>query len=412
MGSNQQRYDLIAVVFFFLLAMILEYREAFSLIEDETLSYRQILRTHYGDDFLTSPSEDVVIVFTDEAFYAEYDKYPLRRTDLSTLVLSLKEMGASVIAIDMLFDFNSAYGEDPTLADALEEAGNVLMVSQAEIEDGEYLALNTAIDRFSDVTNNGYSNISPNSAISESIVRLRIHEEMVNLFDAWPFAVEAVSMFLGEEPELAGGVLRIGPETEVQLDQFDEMYIDYPLLPGVTGGTAQLHEIIGISASDLLFVDDEEELEDLASLVKGKIALISEVAEVAHDEFESPVGNVYGVEVIANSISTILNNGPLKAASLVVELLLGFLLLAVFVGTRLIQAPFRRNSISIAVLLAYVVFTTYIYVSAGLVVSMSYLLMASIFSLIAINIRFYISEMGQKAMIRDMFGQYPLTQSG
>ncbi len=406
MGSNQQRYDLIAVVFFFLLAMILEYREAFSLIEDETLSYRQILRTHYGDDFLTSPSEDVVIVFTDEAFYAEYDKYPLRRTDLSTLVLSLKEMGASVIAIDMLLDFNSAYGEDPTLADALEEAGNVLMVSQAEIEDGEYLALNTAIDRFSDVTNNGYSNISPNSAISESIVRLRIHEEMVNLFDAWPFAVEAVSMFLGEEPELAGGVLRIGPETEVQLDQFDEMYIDYPLLPGVTGGTAQLHEIIGISASDLLFVDDEEELEDLAFLVKGKIALIGEVAEVAHDEFETPVGNVYGVEVIANSISTILNNGPLKAASLVVELLLGFLLLAVFVGTRLIQAPFRRNSISIAVLLAYVVFTTYIYVSAGLVVSMSYLLMASIFSLIAINIRFYISEMGQKAMIRDMFGQY------
>ena len=82
MGFKQQRYDLMAVVFFFLLAMILEYREAFSLVEDETLSYRQILRTHYnpvftGGDSLTRPSEDVVIVFTDEAFYAEYDKYPL-----------------------------------------------------------------------------------------------------------------------------------------------------------------------------------------------------------------------------------------------------------------------------------------------------------------------------------------------
>jgi adenylate cyclase len=406
MGSNQQRYDLIAVVFFFLLAMILEYREAFSLIEDETLSYRQILRTHYGDDFFTSPSEDVVIIFTDEDFYAEYDKYPLRRTDLSTIILRLHDMGAAVIAVDMLFDFNSAYGEDPTLEDALKEAGNVLMVSQAEIEEGEYRALNTAIDRFNDVTKNGYSNISPNSAISESIVRLRIHEEMVNLFDAWPFAVKAVSMYLEEEPELEDGVLTIGPETEVQLDQFDEMYIDYPLLPGASEGIAGLHEIIGISASDLLFIDDEEELEDLAYLIDGKIALIGEVAEVAHDEFETPVGNVYGVEVIANSISTILKNGPLKAASLGVELLLGFLLLAVFLGTRLIQAPFPRNSISIAVLLAYVVFTTYAYISVGLVVSMSYLLMASIFSLIAINIRFYISEMGQKAMIRDMFGQY------
>ena len=406
MGSNQQRYDLIAVVFFFVLAMFLEYREAFSLVEDETLSYRQILRTLYGDDFFTNPSEDVVIVFTDEEFYAEYDKYPLRRTDLSTIILRLKDMGASVVAIDMLLDFNSAYGEDPTLEDALEETGNVLLVSQAEIEEGEYLGLNTAIDRFNDLTNHGYSNIAPNSAISETIVRLRIHREMVNLFDAWPFAVKAVSMFREEEPELANGVLSIGPEIEVQLDQFDEMYIDYPLLPGVSGGIASLHEIIGISASDLLFIDDEEELEDLAYLVNGKIALIGEVAEVAHDQFGTPVGDVYGVEVIANSISTIIKNGPLKAASLGLELLVGFLLLAVFLCTRLIQAPLPRNSISIAVLVLYVLFTTYTYISIGLVFSISYLLIASVFALIVINTRFYISEMGQKTMIREMFGQY------
>ncbi|MBT6583470.1 MAG: adenylate/guanylate cyclase domain-containing protein [Gammaproteobacteria bacterium] len=404
--ANQLRYDLIGVVFFFLLAMLLEYREAFSLIEDETLSYRQILRTHYGDEFFTSPSEDVVIVFTDEEFYSEYDKYPLRRTDLSTIILRLQDMGASVVAIDMLLDFNSAYGEDPTLEDALSEAGNVLLVSQAEIEEGEYLGLNTAIDRFNDVTDQGYSNIASNSAISESIVRLRIHKEMVNLYDSWPFAVKAVSMSLDEEPELENGVLTIGPEIEVQLDQFDEMYIDYPLLPAVSDRVSSLHEIIGISASDLLFVDDEEELEDLAFLVRDKIAVIGEVAEVAHDQFETPVGNVFGVEVIANSISTIIKNGPLKAASLGTELLVGFLLLAVFLCTRMIQAPLPRNSISIAVLVLFVLFTTYTYISFGLVFSISYLFIASVFSIIVINMRFYISEMGQKTMIREMFGQY------
>ena len=406
MGPNQQRFDLVAVVFFFLLAMGLEYREAFSLVEDETLSYRQILRTHFGDGSLTSPSEDVVIVFTDEQFYAEYNAYPLRRTDLSTIILRLKNMGASVVAVDMLLDFNSAYGEDPTLAAALEEAGNVLMVSQAEIKGGQYLGLNTPIDRLKDVTNNGYSNIAPNSAISESIVRLRIHADMVNLFDAWPFAVEAVSMYLEEEPELENGVLSIGSEVEVQLDQFDEMYIDYPLLPSVSGGLASLHDVIGISASDLLFVDDEEELEDLAFLIDGKIALIGEVAEVAHDQFETPVGNIFGVEVIANSIATILRSGPLKAASLGLELLLGFLLLALFLCTRLIQAPLPRNSLSIAVMLLYVLLTFYTYISFGLVFSMSYLLIASVFSLLCINIRFYLAEMGQKTQIREMFGQY------
>jgi adenylate cyclase len=406
MGPNQQRFDLVAVVFFFLLAMGLEYREAFSLVEDETLSYRQILRTHFGDGSLTSPSEDVVIVFTDEQFYAEYNAYPLRRTDLSTIILRLKNMGASVVAVDMLLDFNSAYGEDPTLEAALAEAGNVLMVSQAEIKDGQYLGLNTPIDRLKDVTSNGYSNIAPNSAISESIVRLRIHADMVNLFDAWPFAVEAVSMYLEEEPELENGVLSIGSEVEVQLDQFDEMYIDYPLLPSVSGGLASLHDVIGISASDLLFVDDEEELEDLAFLIDGKIALIGEVAEVAHDQFETPVGNIFGVEVIANSIATILRSGPLKAASLGLELLLGFLLLALFLCTRLIQAPLPRNSLSIAVMLLYVLLTFYTYISFGLVFSMSYLLIASVFSLLCINIRFYLAEMGQKTQIREMFGQY------
>lgn len=406
MGANQKRYDLIAVVFFFLFAMMLEYREAFSLIEDETLSYRQILRTHFGDEYLSSPSEDVVIVYTDEAFYSEYDQYPLRRVDLSTIILRLKAMGARVIGVDMLLDFNSAYGEDPTLEDALVEAGNVLMVSQAEIEGDTYQGLNTSIDRFNDITENGYSNISPNSAISESIVRLRIHEEMVARFDSWPFAVKAVAMVLDEEPEMEDGVLTIGPEIEVQLDQFNELYIDYPLLPVLGSGTPRLHEVIGLSASDLLFVDDEEELEDLAYLVEGKIVLIGEVAEVAHDEFETPIGNVYGVEIIADTITTILRGGPLHAASLLVEISMALLLLVIFLGTRLVQNPMPRNLITIAVILAYILLNTTVYISFGLVISMSYLLMASFFSLVVINARFYISEMGQKARIRDMFGQY------
>ena len=106
---------------------------------------------------------------------------------------------------------------------------------------------------------------------------------MVAEYGEWPFAVEAVAMFLDEEPELSPGLLTVGPDVEVVLDQFSEMYIDFPLLPGSGTNTMRLHEVIGISASDLLFVDDEEELEELSFLVDGKIALIGEVAEVAHD---------------------------------------------------------------------------------------------------------------------------------
>ena len=404
MGTTGNRKDVIAIVVVFFLAVILEYLEAFSLIEDEMLSYRQILRTHYADPELTSPSEDILIVFTDEAFYEEYDKYPLRRVDLSTVIVRLKEMGAAVIGVDMLLDFNSAYGEDPTLEDSLRVAGNVLLVSQAEFKGNEFTGINTAIPRFDELTEPGYSNISPNSAISESIVRLHVYPEIGDQ-EGWPFAIKAVSMFVGAEPELAGDTLIIG-DIEVGLDQFSEIYLDYPMLPAGRDGTARLHEVVGMSVSDILFAEDEEELEDLAYLVDGKIVLIGEVAEVAHDEFETPVGNVFGVSIIATTISTILRGGPLQSASIWLEILVILILMGAFIATRSMQEPLKRNLVSLGVLIVYVAGTVLVYVYGGLILSLSYALLASVITIVVINARFYLNEMGQKALIRDAFGQY------
>jgi adenylate cyclase len=406
MGTTVKRNDIVAIALVFVFAIFLEHIEAFSLIEDESLSYRHILRTHFADDELTSPSEDILIVYTDEDFYADYDKFPLRRVDLSPVIVRLKDMGAAVIAVDMLLDFNSAYGEDPTLAMALEEAGNVLLVSQAEIEGDVFVKMNLAIPLFDSLTQSGYSNISSNSAISESIVRLRIYPEIAELEDGWPFAVKAVSMFMDADPEIDKNTLYIGDEVEVSLNQNNELYIDYPLLPPSGDKVSRLHEVVGISLSDILFVEDEEELEDLAFLVDGRIVLIGEVAEVAHDEFETPVGNVYGVSIIASTIATILRSGPLYAAPFAAEIFVMLVLIGVFLGTRSIQAPLRRNVISFGALGVYIIgaFLTYIY--AGLIFSMSYALLASLIVISMINIRFYLNEMGQKALIRDAFGQY------
>ena len=406
MGSNTNGRGVAVIVFVFFLAIIFEYLEAFSLVEDETLSYRQILRTHYGDSDLTSPSEDVVIVYTDEDFYEDYDKFPLRRVDLSTIIVRLKSMGAAVIGVDMLLDFNSAYGEDPTLADALKEAGNVLLVSQVEFRGEEFVGVNTAIQKFAELTEPGYSNISANSAISESIVRLHVYSEVANNGDMWPFAVKAVSMLLGGEPKMADGALEIGDDIVVDLDQFNEIYIDYPLLPSGPDGTARLHDVVGISASDILFASDEEELEDLAYLVDGKIVLIGEVAEVAHDEFETPVGNVYGVNIIAGTISTILRGGMLQPAPLWLELLVVLILMAVFIATQSMQEPLKRNLTTLGVLAIYIIVGVVAYIYFGLILSMSYVLLASLIALVVVNARFYLNEMGQKALIRDAFGQY------
>lgn len=406
MGSIKHRYDLISIVVVFLMAILLEYSEAFSLIEDETLSYRQILRTHFGDEYYTSPIEDVLIVYTDEEFYEEYGVFPLRRVDLSTIIVRLAEMGAAVIGVDMLLDFNSAYGEDPTLEDALKEAGNVVLVSQAQFEDDVFVGVNRAIERFDEHTDSGYSNVSSNSAIAQSIVRLRVYPEIAEEENEWPFAAVVVGNFLDAEPGYDDHHLRIGDEIEVPLDQFNDLYIDYPLLPDHgTGQLVSLHDVVGLSANDVLFAH-EEELEDLSFLVEDRIVLIGEVAEVAHDEFETPVGNVHGVEIIANTISTILHGGPLQAASLVTEIVVALIVMAALMATSLINNPLPRNLASVAIVGLFIVIACLLYIYQGVVLSVSYILLASVIAIGVINARYYLAERGQKALIRAAFGQY------
>ncbi|MBS03934.1 MAG: adenylate/guanylate cyclase domain-containing protein [Gammaproteobacteria bacterium] len=406
METLEKHHDIEAVIALFLLAMILEYQEAFSLIEDETLSYRQLVRTYYGVPEQVAPTEDVVIVYTDEAFYSEYDQYPLTRRDLSRILDNLFRMGAKVIGVDMILDFKSAYGEDPSLEFALKESGNVLLVSQASFdEDGDFEQINTAIPRFAENARSGYSNVSSNSAISQSIVRVRLYPEIVEQEDHWPFAYEAVSMLLEQKLSYRDGVVRVG-DRAVRLDQFNDLYIDFPLLPGSSTGTLKLHEVIGLSAIDVLFIDDEEEMEDLSYLVKDKIVLIGEVAEVAHDEFETPVGNVFGVEIIANTISTILRNAPLQAASIQAEIFLALIVMLALLATTRLTGPMPRNLTNLGIITLFVAFVSYMHARSGTVYSMTYTMLAAILSVVVIETRFYLAEMAQKKQIRTMFGQY------
>ena len=71
--------------------------------------------------------------------------------------------------------------------------------------------------------------------------------------------------------------------------------------------------------------------------------LIGEVAEVAHDEFETPIGDVYGVEIIGNTIATLLRNGPLVPASVQAEIFVAFVLMMALLATITMQNPMPRN---------------------------------------------------------------------
>lgn len=401
-----RRYDILTTIILFLLAMPAERHEIFSLLEDQTISFRHLLRMSLGDPEETKfLSDQIVLVNTDEAFFKAYGSFPLRRTDIGTIAENLKSLGAKLVAIDLLMDFPSSYGEDQPTAESFKKAAPVLLVGQAEIKNGAFLRMNHPTKVLNDVTQDGYTNISSSSAIVTSLSRLRVYPGIANKANSWPYAVKALAMYLDVEPKLENGVLKFGSEIAVPLDQFDSLYIDFPALPA---GNRFLSQGVGISALDFLDISklDPDELNELSYWVTGKLVILGDTSEVSHDWFDTPVGMVYGVEIIADTIQTLMKGAPLRPASMFQEALVGLILMSILILLGQVAHPTLRAFVAFVLIAVWGAVVTGFYVKTGLVFSMSYVFIAAILSFVTINMRYYLAEMGQKKMIKGAFGQY------
>ncbi|CAA7614216.1 adenylate/guanylate cyclase domain-containing protein [Magnetospirillum sp. UT-4] len=409
MGGLSKRYDVMLAVVMFLLAIPAQHLEWFALLEDQTLSFRHQLRLAYGDPKdLAFSSNDIVLVNTDEAFFRAYKSFPFRRTDIGAIVRNVHALGAKVVAVDILMDFPSSYGEDPKLAQDLKGAGNTLLVAQAQFDHGRFVKVNRPTEELHAASRSAYTNISSNSALLTMLSRLRVYPEIAREQDGWPFAVQAAAMYLGVEPELDGTVLKLG-DISVPLDHAHRLYIDYPPLPT---GSRFLSQTAGISALDFLDIEgmDENEREELSYWVRDKIVIIGDTSEVSHDWFDTPVGMVYGVEIIADSIHSLLKGGPLKPPPPPVQaaVIVGVMLLMLAVA--FLSSPLLRALAALAVLLGYTAIASAAYVKAGAVLPLSYVLLAAFLSYLLVEYRAYMIERDQKQQIAKTFGQYIPTE--
>ncbi|MBF0272600.1 MAG: adenylate/guanylate cyclase domain-containing protein [Magnetococcales bacterium] len=403
-GKFLIRYDIMATVILFLLMIPAEYHETFALLEEQTISMRQLLRMSLAKPEKTRFSKDIFLVNTDEKFFDKYGSFPLRRTDLGRIATNLTALGAKVVALDVLMDFPSSYQEDEPTAKALKEAGNVLLVAQADFKDGQFFRLNRATAKLAEVTKNGYTNISSPSAIITSLSRLKIYPEIARKENGWPYAIMALAMYWGVEPRLENNILHLGDRLAIPLNQTNELYIDFPQLPDGTRFLSQT----GLSALEFLNIDDldADEREELSMWVKGKLVLVGDTSEVSHDWFDTPVGMVYGVEIIADIISTLMKGAPLRPASTPVEIVVMMLFMVAVLISGTMQNPLKRTLFAVGILGVYVAGAILAHVHLDMVLSMSYPLVAGLFGFLAITIRYYALEMSQKRMIKGAFGQY------
>ena len=405
MRKMSRRYDIILTALFFLIAIPAQHFEWFSLLEDQTLSFRHQLRLAYGDSKALAPSSDVVLVNVDEPFFKAYKSFPLRRTDIGAIVTNLKALGARVVAVDMLMDFPSSYNEDPALAKALSDAGNTVLVAQGEFRNGHFVKINYPTELLNTASASAYTNIQSNSSLVTTLSRLKIYPEMTGEKGGWPFAVRAAAMFLGVQPRLEGNALLLGT-LRVPLDGQSQLYIDFPPLPS---GNRFLSQSAGISALEFLDISglDDNERTELEYWVKDKIVVLGDTSEVSHDWFDTPVGMVYGVEIIADSIGSLLKGAPLRAAGPGTAVTSAMLVMMIMVVLALaLTRPLLRGLCVMAVGLGFIALSTLLYVRVGLVLPTSYVVLAILLSYLLIEFRQYLLERNQKKQIAKTFGQY------
>ena len=408
MNKLIRRPDLWISLALFLLMIPAERLELFSSMENWLQGNRHIVRLNTLDaDKTQFAYDDIIIVDTEEEFFDEYGSWPLKRSDIAKLTTLIKKLGAEVIALDMLMDFPNGYGEDPILAEALESAGNTIVVAQLEFDgDGNFQGVNHPTETLKVATESGYTN---HTLIGNKMSRVRFFPEEIEESNVWPFAIKTLAMYKGVEPKLEDGQLIIG-DISVPLDHFNDLWVDLPALPPNAMFLAK-DTPAGISAGEILFdlqdiPDDEwdEETEELQELIAGKIVLVGDTSEVSHDIFTSPIGEVYGIEFLADTIYTLMNNAPIRPAGDFTEILVFAVLFIAFVLVTMI--PKYENALFFLIIALYVAFGFYMYVYHGIAFSMSYSLIACFLSTGFINLYLFMMERKQKGFIKGAFSQY------
>jgi len=407
------RYDLQCCFVVLVISIVAIYFEWFSLLENQTLSFRHILRNSLASYEKTQfPIDQIVIITIDEKFFDAYKGFPLRRTDIGKIITNLKILGAQVIGVDLLMDYTSSYGEDPVFMQALKQAGNVVMASRAVFDDNnQFQSISYPPNLFRQASKSGYVNISSSSIVT-TLTRLRIYPEITNKTDGWPISVQILANYLNATPKLVDHDLIIGPLT-IPLDRHYDLYIDYPSIPT---GYQFIKDFVGLSALEFLDISqlDEDELFELQHWINGKIVLIGETTEVSHDWFDTPTGMVYGVEIIANTIQTMLKQGSLKPVPFLIDMIICMVFIIGIITISLIIHEPKIQSLGTGIFfIIFISVGTTLYISHGIIISMSYPILAGFSAYGIIGLHAYIQEQRQKQelkkqseYVRNVFGRY------
>ena len=279
-----------------------------------------------------SPPDDIVIVAIDESSRARYGRFPWPRSLTTHVIDTIASSQPKAIAVDILYSEPTTSSDDTAMAEAIKRAGNAVVAAQLiETTDEKGSAVVSWLRPLPLIENSaagvGHVNVSTEADGAARELSLRKSDDLGQ--GLWSIAVESVRVGEGIRAtslrDVPGGVvlgsrtiptIADGPtgnfvsrhgNSRTEISRPDRMMIDYAGPPGsFAHQTFSFAEVADGRVAPQSF--------------RGKYILIGATAATLGDHVASPFVHVEGpggqqhgelmpgVEVLANSINTVLRS--------------------------------------------------------------------------------------------------------
>lgn len=321
-------------------------------------------------------SRQMLLVGVDAKTFADLEvQWPFPRDMHAQVIDNLAEAGARTIAMDIQFTEPSDDPDaDQALADAVGNAGNVVLATEETEPDGDHNVLggNEVIE-----------------SLDASVGHTQTEQDQGGVIRR--FAIER-----GGIPTFPVAIAERATGAKAKRDDFRKdgtAWIDFA---GPNGS------IETVSYSDVL----QGKVKD--SVIDGKVVVVGATSPSLQDRHRSSTSGdklMPGPEIMSNSVATILSGYPLNDAGWFLTLLLVLLFgIAVPVGC-LRMRPLVAFAVALGVIVAYlgIVFLAF---SAGLILPVVYPVLALVLSSIAALAINFLAESYERARTRDVFARF------
>lgn len=351
----------------------------------------------------TSPSPNIVIAAIDDATLSEYGKWSEWPRSLHVQAIdNLSAAGAMVIGFDVLFADEST--DDPALAQAIADAGNVVLAEAGN----QQIASSYAEVTFEDILQPaptlavesaalGHGNVVPDGDGVMRRIPLVVRDADGASYPALTVAClyTHFSKALPSDYAVSDGVMHL-LRRDIPVDAGSMMRVNFVGDPGTYPRLSYADVIEGT-------FDSEQ--------VKFNIVLVGMTATGEPDSWVTPVSaeKMYGVEIHANAMDTILRQRYMVEVGWSVTLLtlLAFVLVT---GIALPCLGLRWGGLLTALLFAGYLVGLFFAFDNGYVLNILYPLLVLPVVFVTVVLCRITAEQSDRSQVKDLFGRYVSSQ--